>query len=87
MEQGKENIRREAERLQEIQSLLERELEGVDLRLEELMERITVFQDGFLVEVAGLPVGFRVCAETKRDGRRCQVEITEWRPVPLGETR
>ena len=87
MEQGKENIRREAERLQELQSFLERELESGELLLEELMERITVFQHGFLVEVAGLPVGFRVCAQTKRDGRRCQVEITEWRPVPLGETR
>ena len=87
LEQGKKTIRREAERLQEIQSFLERELEGGELLLEELMERITVFQDGFLVEVAGLPVGFRVCAQTKRAGRHCQVEITEWRPVPLGETR
>lgn len=66
-----------------LREALERALEGGDAVLDESIRRITVYEDHFLVEVAELPVGFRVRAEGRGTGRRYHVVVTECTPVPL----
>ena len=56
------DVHQEEQRFREIRQLLERELAGGDTVLDELIQSITVLEDCFLVEVAGLPVRFRVYA-------------------------
>src|SRR5699024_9305349 len=63
LEARKDGVQLEEQRFHEIRQLLERELAGGDTVLDELIQRITVLEDCFLVEVVELPVRFRVHAE------------------------
>ena len=67
-----------------IRAWLERELAGGDTVLEEVVEKITVYPDHFLVEVAELPVRFSVRAEGKGTGRNYRVVVTECVPAADG---
>lgn len=78
-----ENTRREEKRRNELQSFLTRELSGGDILLDEVIQRIVVCPDCFLVEVAELPVRFRVCAEGRGTGENYHIEVTECTSVPL----
>lgn len=49
--------------------------------LEEVIEKITVYPDHFIVEVAELPVRFRVRAEGRGTGKNYEVFITKCEPV------
>ena len=66
---------------QAVRALLERELEGGESVLAELIERITVCPDHLLVEVSGLPCRFRVRARSPGPGR--PVEVLECVSLPL----
>ena len=76
--------RRPAEQWERIYTRLERELAGGEAVLDEVIQRITVYPDCFLVEVAELPVRFRMY--TARCGRveitRCGIE-----PIPSHEKK
>ena len=50
---------------------------GGDTVLDELIQRITVLEDCFLVELVELPVRFRVHAEGIGTGRNYHIEVTE----------
>ena len=80
------DTRQEEQRFQEIRALLERELEGGNAVLDELIQRITVLDDCFLVEVTELPVCFRVRAEGKGTGKNYHIDVTECSPEPLSQT-
>ena len=67
-----------------IRAWLERELAGGDTVLEEVVEKITVYPDHFLVEVAELPVRFSVRAEGRGTGRNYRVVVTECVPAADG---
>lgn len=81
LEQRKERLERNAGRYAEIRALLERELDGGDAVLDEVIRRITVYPDYFLVEVAELPVKFRVRAGGSGTGANYKVTVTECVPV------
>lgn len=77
--------RQEEQRFREIRALLERELEGGDTVLEEIVQRITVLEDCFLVEIAELPVRFRVRAVGTGTGRGYHIKILECTAEPCDE--
>lgn len=81
LEKGKERLRRNTERLPEIRTLLEKELAGGDAVLDEVIQRITVYPDHFIVEAAELPIRFLVRAGGSGTGRGYRVNVTECRPV------
>ena len=83
LEARKDGVQLEEQRFHEIRQLLERELAGGDNVLDELIQRITVLEDCFLVEVVELPVRFRVHAEGIGTGRNYHIEVTECTPEPL----
>lgn len=85
MEEQKENAEQESRRFEEIRTLLERELQGGDALLGELVQQITVYQNYFLVDLVDLPVWFRVRAAGKGTGKQYQIQITECLPVSKGE--
>ncbi|MDE7244857.1 MAG: recombinase family protein [Oscillospiraceae bacterium] len=70
-----------ADRYAGIRALLERELEGGDAVLDEVIREIRVFPGHFIVEVAELPVRFRVRVEGRGTGRNYQAVVTECVPV------
>lgn len=74
-------LERGENRFEEIRALLERELAGGEKVLDEVIQRITVYDDYFIVEVAELPISFRVRAEGRGAGRDFQAVITECVPV------
>lgn len=76
---------REAERLEEARALAEGELKGGVAVLDEVIQSITVDQDSFLVEVAELPVRFRVKAAGEGTGRNYHVKIQACTPIPKCE--
>lgn len=65
----------------EIRNLLERELAGGENVLDEVIRRITVYEDYFIIEVAELPVSFCVRAEGSGAGKDFQATVTECTPV------
>lgn len=71
------DLERSEDRFGEIRALLERELAGGKNVLDEVIRRITVHDDHFMVEVAELPVSFRVRAEGSGTGRDFKVTVTE----------
>ena len=79
------DVRQEEQRFLEILQLLERELAGGDTILDELIQRITVLEDCFLVELVELPVRFRVRAAGAGSGRTYRIEVTECSPEPLDQ--
>lgn len=81
LEQRQERLERDVDRYAEIRALLERELEGGDAVLDEVIRRITVYPDCFLVEVAELPVKFRVRAGGSGTGANYKVTVSECVPV------
>lgn len=81
LESRQAELDRGADRYAEIRALLERELAGGDAVLEEVIEKITVYPDHFIVEVAELPVRFRVRAEGRGTGKNYEVFITKCEPV------
>ena len=85
LEHSQTDISHEAERFKEIRAFLERELRGGDAILDEVIQSITVEQDAFLVEVAELPVRFRVKATGEGTGRNYCVKIQAC--TPIGEHR
>lgn len=54
---------------------LERELEDGDAFLDEAVQRVTVYPEDLLVEVAELPVRFRVRAEGRGTGAEYTVAV------------
>ena len=54
---------------------LERELEDGDAFLDEAVQRVTVYPEDLLVEVAELPVQFRVRAEGRGTGAEYTVAV------------
>ena len=85
LEHSQTDISHDAERFKEIRAFLERELRGGDAILDEVIQSITVEQDAFLVEVAELPVRFRVKAAGEGTGRNYCVKIQAC--TPIGEHR
>lgn len=81
LESRQSELERGADRYAEIRTLLERELAGGDAVLEEVIQKITVYPDYFIVEVAELPVRFRVRAEGRGTGKNYRVVTTECVPV------
>ena len=81
LEQQRFEWERGTDRYGEIRALLERELSGGDTILDEIIQQITVYPDHFLVEVAELPIQFRVCAEGRGTGRNYRVFVIECKPV------
>lgn len=81
VEKEKKRLSHNTERLAEIRVLLERELAGGDAVLDEVIQRITVYPDYFIVEVAELPIRFLVRAGGSGTGRGYKVSVTECRPV------
>lgn len=75
------DLERGEDRFGEICVLLEQELAGGENVLDEVIQKIVVYDDHFIVEVAELPVRFRVCAEGKGMGRDLNVIVTECAPV------
>lgn len=69
------------DRFGEIRALLERELAGGEHVLDEVIQRITVYDDHFIVKAAELPVSFRVCAEGSGAGKDFKAAVTECVPV------
>ena len=59
----------------EIRARLERELEDGDAFLDEAVQRVTVYPEDLLVEVAELPVQFRVRAEGRGTGAEYTVAV------------
>ncbi len=82
IERGKEELRRNTGRLTEIRALLEQELAGGDTVLDEVIQRIIVCPDHFIVEVAELPVRFLVRAGGNGTGRQYKVHVTECTIIP-----
>lgn len=70
------------ERLEAAHALLERELNGGDCVLDEVIRHITVYDGYFIVEVEELPVRFLVRAEGSGAGSRFQAVVTECAPIP-----
>ena len=81
LETRKAGLERGTDRYAEIRALLERELDGGDAVLEEVIERIIVYPDCFIIEAAELPVRFRVCAGGRGTGKNYRVLVTECVPV------
>lgn len=81
IEKEKESLNRNTNRLTEIRTLLEREMAGGDTVLDEVIQRITVYPDHFIVEVAELPIRFLVRAGGSGTGRGYKVSVTECAPV------
>lgn len=69
----------------EISTLLEQELAGGEAVLDEVIQRITVYDSHFVVEVAELPVRFRVHVEGSGAGQDFRAVVTECAAVS-GET-
>lgn len=63
-----------------VRALLERELAGGESVLDEVIRRITVHEDCFVIEVAELPVRFRVRARVSGTGDGFRVTVTECIP-------
>lgn len=82
LERSQANAMHEAERFKEIRTLLEQELEGGDSVLDELIQKITVEENTFLVEISELPVQFRVRAVGEGTGRNYRIEIQSCTPIP-----
>ena len=74
-------LTRGEDRFGEIRALLERELAGGEHVLDEVIQRITVHDDHFIVEVAELPVSFRIRAEGSGAGQGYEVTVTECVPI------
>ena len=85
LESSRENTQREERGYEEVRAFLERELEGGEAVLDELIERITVRQEDFLVEVAELPVRFRVRAAGEGTGRNYHINIQACTVLSDGE--
>lgn len=83
LEKTQNDLEREADHYSEIRALLEQELAGGDCVLEEVIERITVYPDHFLVEVAELPVRFRVRAKGSGTGCGYHIDILECTLLPI----
>ena len=81
LERDRASAQQDEQRFQEIRALLEQELEGGDAVLDELIRRITVNQDDFLVEVAEFPVRFRVKAVGEGTGKNYHIKIQECTPI------
>lgn len=77
-------LERGEDRSGEIRALLERELAGGETVLDEVIQRITVYEDYFMVEVAELPVSFRICAGGSGAGKDFRAAVTECIPVADG---
>ena len=73
-------LARGEDRSGEIRALLERELAGGESVLDEVIRRITVYDDHFLVEAAELPVSFRIRAEGRGTGKDFEAVVTECVP-------
>ena len=73
----KQELSRKHAHVQDLRAWLERELDGGEAVLDELIQRITVCQDCFLVEVAELPVRFRVRAGKGGPGAGDSIAVTE----------
>lgn len=85
LESSRENTQREERGYEEVRAFLERELEGGEAVLDELIERITVRQEDFLVEVAELPVRFQVRAAGEGTGRNYHINIQACTVLSDGE--
>lgn len=75
------DLERGEDRFGEIRVLLEQELAGGENVLDEVIQKIVVYDDHFIVEAAELPVRFRVCAEGRGMGRDLSVTVAECVPV------
>lgn len=82
IEQNQNELECGADRYAESRILLEQELAGGDCVLEEVIERITVYPDYFLVDVTELPVRFCVRVEGRGTGRGYHIDILECIPLP-----
>lgn len=80
-EERRTGAERAADRFQEALSLLERELAGGESVLDEIIRRITVFEDHFIIEVEEVPIHFRVRAESGGAGAGFHVAVTECVPL------
>jgi len=65
----------------EVRALLEKELAGGDCVLDEVIQRVIVYEDHFVIEAAELPVRFRVRAEGSGAGKDYKVTVLECVPV------
>lgn len=83
-ERKKESLVHNVDRYAEIRALLEQEMAGGDAVLDEVIQRITVYPDYFLVEVAELPVQFLVRAEGSGTGRNYTIKVLECTPITDG---
>lgn len=81
VERKRKALKQDINRFAEIRALLERELAGGDAVLDEVIQRITVHSDHFVVEAAELPVRFLVRAGGSGTGRGYQVTVTECTPL------
>ena len=79
--QQQAELERGGERLEEIRAFLERELAGGESVLDEVIQRITVYEDHFIVEAVELPVRFCIRAEGSGMGKNFRVTVTECVPV------
>ncbi len=77
----RDSLAHNVDRYAEIRALLEQEMAGGDAVLDEVIQRITVYPDHFLVEVAELPVRFLVRAEGSGTGRNYKVRVLECTPI------
>ena len=82
--EGREGTERDEERFAALRTRLERELEGGDAVLDEVIGRITVYPDCFLVSAAELPIRFRVRAGGSGRGAGYRVTVSECVPVEEG---
>ena len=85
-ERKQDRLTRDIDRFAEIRALMEQELVGGDAVLDEVIQRITVYPDHFMVDVAELPVRFRVRAEGSGTGRGYKIAVTECTPVTPDDT-
>lgn len=76
-EKQRAELERGEGRFDEIRSLLERELAGGENVLDEVIRRIIVYEDYFIIEVAELPVSFRIRAEGSGAGKDFKAVSTE----------
>ena len=81
MQRRKTELAHSLDRYGEIRALLEQELAGGDAVLDEVIQRIVVHPDHFIVEVAELPVRFLVRADGSGTGRNYQVKVAECTPI------
>lgn len=70
-------------RYAEIRALLEKELDGGDAVLDEVIRTITIYPDNFLVTLTDFPVRFRLRVEKHGSGRTYAIRVTECTPIPL----